>query len=185
MELTPPSGIFSTPKQRLRDTLAACFWFRSWTGPLLSEADAAKRIYLEGLPTLPNNQTYTREKMHDLRPFAIIYTTGMRIMADSEPGGWHPEGSFTIEFEQNVPDDIRNDPAEIDRLFDNRLGSIVYTGKMSQPGLMDLAGVKERGYTDIKELFKDGPWRTAEAELHSKGDASIYYLHITWGVTVR
>jgi len=185
MELTPPEGIFSRAKQRLRDTLANCYYFRNWTGELLDASEAIKRIYLDALPTLPNNQTYSREAMFALRPFAIIYTTGLKIVADSEPGGWHSEGSLTIEFEQNVPDSIRNDPPEIDRLFDNRIGAIVFTGQPAMPGLMDLAKVKQQGFTDITELYKDGPWRTPEEEIHAKGDASIYFLHITWGVTVR
>lgn len=183
--MTPADGIFSEPKNRLRDTLAACYWFRNWSGKTESVSEAKRRIYLDGLPAPAGNAPYTPAQMNSLRPFAIIYTTALRMVANSTPGGFYSEGSFTIELEQNIPTNIASDPTEVDRVFDNRVGSIVFTGSLAKPGLWDLAARAHQGYFEIQELYKDGPHRTPHEEVQSIGDASIYYLHLTWGVGVR
>ena len=182
MPSTPVTGIFSRNKNRLRDTLAACYYFQRWTADTWTEAEAKERIYLDALPPPPDGQAYTLDQMKGLRPFALIYQTGVNIEVNAEPGGFKVRGTLTIVLEQNVPDNISGDPGEIDRQFDNFLSDVVFTGNDSQPGLLDLSKIAEQGYTKMATLESDGPARTVEARLNDVGDASQYLLHISWGV---
>jgi len=181
MPVTPATGIFAKQKNRLRDSLASCYYFRRWQGNLWSREEAKQRIYLDALPPPPDGHAYTRVHWESLRPFALIYVTELEMMTNAEPGGFFTRGALTIEFEQNIPAEIAGDPAEIDRQFDNELGDMVFTGDADKPGLWDLSKIAHQGYFQIDRLQPDGPWRTAEDRISDVGDASMYQLHLTWG----
>lgn len=182
MALTAPTGWISLTADRLATTLAACSAFLNWTGTTWTEAEALARIYHNALPPPSHGDEHTLEEWDRYRPHALIWTQddGLTLVRDSAgPGScMESSGDLVLAFEQAVPASIANDPAEVDRRFQNFLGRIVGTGDPNNPGLMDLAG--DPRYLPIRRIRLRGIARTAAEELAGMGDAQRAWLDIHW-----
>ncbi len=77
---------------------------------------------------------------------------------------------MVVRLEGNVPESVRHDYAEVDRLFKNTVGDI----------LDDLAVVTTMAITLIAV---SGPVRTSPLDVTALGDAQMCELAIAWGVT--
>ncbi len=175
---TAASGCITLAEERVRDMLANCTAFRTWTGTT-TVADAKLRIYYDAVP-LPDYRDDESPLAYNvgLRPFAVVWTAmenGFRL--NELIGG---SGTVKVRFEQNTPSTSQFDWQEADRLFKNSLGAIIHSGDNSNPGLWELS--EQRLYAQITSISLDALYRTSEDEYGTLGDAQAAELSIEWGV---
>jgi hypothetical protein len=119
------------------------------------------------------NDTHTVEKLIQRRPFAMIWTAesqGFTVVRDAAPSGRTASGQLVVRLEQNVPEAVRHDWAEVDRLFKNTVGDIL-------DDLMVSTAMA------ILSVTFTGPVRTMPADVPALGDAQMAELAITWGTS--
>lgn len=181
---TAAAGPIAAVKALLATSLANCYHFQRWTGTVWTVAQALERIYFDAMPPPPGTAAgYSLAEWQQMRPFALIYRSGPQAwQSNAEPRGYLPTGMLSVRFEENVPPSLDGDPGELVRRMDNRVGQIVTTGDMSQPGLLELTGTA--GYLSILgvTLSAEEPERTAREEISQFGDAQWQFLHLEWGV---
>lgn len=183
--VTPATGCMALPKALLRTSLANCYYFRRWQGHSWSVQEALQRVYLDGLPTPPNNQQgWTKAQREQLRPFAIVSIAGpVRMSSIAHPGAYSIEGTLLVEFEQNVPSELAGDVDELDRQFENFVGQVMASFDTSKPGLIELSRQTSASYLSIQTIEDDGPYRCLQKHVESLGDHQKYFLEVGWGFT--
>lgn len=181
---TTASGVITVQEELLRTTLAACTTFQTWVGAA-NASQAAEHVYLEALPVDLDWSDYMElERIKARRPFAMIWTSesdGLRIRSIASPYGTTISGTLYIRFEGNVDPDVAEDYAEVDRLFKNTIGSILQSGDVSNPGLVELSGTA--GYRDLEQITVKYWARTHKDQRPTLGDAQMCEIAIAWGVT--
>lgn len=179
---TAAAGVISEPLQLLRVTLADCTEFRSWTSTA-NQTEALDRIHIAGLPPISEDE-YTETEMDSLRPFAIVENdvdsgNTFDFHGTTSPNRHYKHsGRCFATLEQSVPSALEDDPAELDRQFQNTLGNILKHSSGSG-GLLDLAGTAT--YLAINTLTVHGPIRATHEEAVASGDSIAAIFEITWG----
>lgn len=181
---TTAAGVISEPLQIARTTLANCTEFQAWTGTS-NAADALERIHLAGLPPTTNDgrDEFTETEIDNIRPFAIVESNQAAGNTFVHHGTSAPQrhykrgGEILIYLEQAVSDDLLDDPAELDRQFQNTLGAMIFHETGS--GLLDLSGTA--GYLAINMLTVTETQRASNYERVASGDAISAIFEITWG----
>ena len=181
--VTAATGVISKPLDDLRTLLSNCTGMQTWMG-VASSALALAKIHIAGLPPT-DNDSYTKEELDDFRPFVIVSTeseagNSFRFTASGGAGGRHfnRSGQCRVYLEQAVAIEYRDDPSELDRLFQNAMGEIIEdTGAGS--GLLDLTATGT--YFGVNSLVSHGPFRATEDEIVADGDHIWSLWEITWG----
>lgn len=177
-------GIIQDVQESLRGTLAACYAWQNWQGNAWTEAQALARIYHDALPApAASSEAHTLSELKALRPFALIYTEpdwGFRMRREAAGMGYDQAGTIIVCIEQDIPESIIDDPAEIDLQFRKGLGNLLRSGNVNQPGLAELADIP--GEFVARDVRVYGPVRTEEQDVGTLGDAQRVWLEITWGV---
>ena len=176
---TAASGGITKAEERIRDMLAGCKTFQTWTGE--SDAAGAKtHIYYDAVP-LPNmkDDSTSLAYLVSLRPFALIWTSETSGYAYNELMGG--SGIIHIRFEGNTPPATSTDWEECDRLFKIKIGNIIQSTDSSNPGLAELS--KTGTYTQITSITLDALYRSDEEEWPTYGDAQRAEVSVQWGVT--
>ena len=175
--MTAPAGSISLSRHYAELTLADCATFRTWVGAG-TQAEALAHIYPAALPSPANGAPrYTLTELQTYRPFVIIYVDpeeGCRF--DQDAGGeffeFRDSGQLWLEFEQDVPGGIVDDPAEIDVQVCNTIGQILDDLKAlaGQPGYLAITGGALRGYH-----------RSEQDEAETNGHYVAWLLSLRWG----
>ncbi len=120
--MTDPAGKLSITMETLRDMLASCTAFQTWTGETTA-AGAEDHIYLDDLDP-PAGEEYTANEWANVRPFCIISmpSWGSERIATNTP---RFSGTLEIDLVQTVPEAIADDPAEVALQFRNSMGQIL------------------------------------------------------------
>ena len=84
-----------------------------------------------------------------------------------------------LRLEQDVPEAIAHDYAEVDRLFKNNIGLVLHSGDNSNPGMVELCRLA--GYRDWQAITVMGWTRTHENEIPTLGDAQMCEIRVEWG----
>src|SRR6185503_8661449 len=150
------------------------------TRDVTSAAEALPFIYQDGLPPPADQNEYTLQELQAYRPFAQIWTnteaglTKKRISRDGARLGFAAAGEIRIEIFRDVPPQIANDPAEIDRTFGNYVGQII-------DELCDLSGAA--GYLEFDQITLEHIHRTHPDHLPTQGDSQwcLLALHYDEG----
>ncbi len=87
-------------------------------------------------------------------------------------------GVVVMQIEINVPSELRNDPTALAIDTNRKLGRIIRTGDLNEPGLLDL-----RGMLPITEAKISGYIRTDSKAANDIGDAITAEIELRWGVT--
>ena len=173
--MTAPAGSMMLAQHYLRQSLANSATFRTWT-ETADEAAALAKIHYEGLPPPADNAAdYTAAALTAYRPYAVVWT-------DEENGFWKNKeasgffragGRLILKFEQDVPEAIAADPAEIDLRFKNTIGQII-----DDLCNLTLVGV---GYLCFERITVDiGPYRTHPDDVPSQGDWQAIEIGVDW-----
>lgn len=178
---TTPAGVISGPLQDFRVLLSNCDEFQSWTGTANATA-ALERIYVAGLP-LTEYDEFTPDEMDNKRPFAIIEIDPdagnyFRHHGTDTNRHFNRSGRMFVTFEQAVTVALAEDPAELDRQFQNTIGHII-EGSGNDNGLLDITATD--AYFAINTLTVYGPIRASREEAVAQGDWISAILHVTWG----
>ena len=175
--MTAPSGPIALAQEYLRLTVAACPTFQSWTGAP-DAASAANRLYHEALPPPRDTEAaeHTRSELETYRPFGLIWTAeqkGLVLAADAfgpAEYNFQASGELRMLLEQDVPEEIASDPAEIDLRFKNVVGKIMAE-------MCALAG--RPGYLALRRLeIETGPYRFHPDLVEAQGDAQGIVLSV-------
>lgn len=172
---TAAAGCITKAEERIRDMLANCTQFQTWTGA--ADATAAKDyIHYTGVP-LPNANEDTTELAYwvSIRPFAIVSTESFRI---SNLQG--PSGIIWVRFEDNISTVDGYSFDEGERLFLNNVGQVMQSGDTSNPGLEELSITQQ--YAEIREQQVQHILRTSDNESDTQGDAIAAEVRVSWGV---
>lgn len=174
---TAATNLLALAQNNLRVSLADCATFRTWVGAEGddSQQQARDRIHDEGLPEPPLGVTFGLADLQALRPHAVISTLGLHSEHGSTGSvfGFDDSGILVLRLEQDVPQDIAHDMAEIGRRFTNTIGAIWDELKALSGG---------GGYLAIESIDMPEPWgRSAEQDAESMGDFVRVELTITWG----
>lgn len=179
------TGPIATAKSLLRTMLSKCVALQTIDGNSFSEAETFERIYLDALPSPPDNRPeYSREEFEALRPFVLLYMPaltgfGMQANAAGSITAAVAHGSFIVELHRAVPEHEQTDAAAADRSLENILGRLITTGDMANPGLWQLSRAStylELVNTELLEVY-----RTHPDDIPSKGDYQIATLLVQWG----
>jgi hypothetical protein len=145
-------------------------------------AEALTHIYFTSLPPSDDGDTFSREELDELRPFAIISTVPMRggyswrrIGAEA----WDDSGQLMLTFEYNVPDSMADDNQAIVRWFENRWGKVLRGS--SGASLTELA--HQGGYLAINQIDLDLQGRANEKFYETQGDFMLASFTVSWGVS--
>jgi hypothetical protein len=182
--LTAATGVAALPQSMLRDTLAACTEWQTLTGSA-NAAEAANHIYEGALPKPAAGDVHTLEELVGYRPYAEVWReaqAGLRLPVDAVGATYEmrrPSGVLMVRFEWNVPPEIKHDLQEIDRLVNNIIGGLLKTDDNDNPGLSELNG--RAGYLAMREFVIHGPFRSAQDEEPTQGDAVAWYFEVHWG----
>lgn len=176
---TAASGCITKAEERIRDMLANCTQFQTWTGTATAAA-AKGHIYYDAVP-LPDATGDTSPLAHNqaIRPFAVVWTATENGFAMNELVGG--SGTVYVRLEQDTPAATVDDYEEADRLFKNTIGNIIHSGDTSNPGLWEPSITRQ--YTQIVAVTLEALYRTQEDEYDTYGDAQAAELSIRWGVT--
>lgn len=185
---TTPTGAVAYPLKILRDTLAACTEFRTWTGAGDTPAALAKIYYLDVPIPASNADSHTSTQWDAYRPFAVVDfepRAGVVMQHFANSGSrwdYRPGGVLWLHLEQTFDSDNEANPDEEFVTFMNTLGKIIRRLDSDDPtvtGLLDLAGAA--GYLAIRQLTVYGPYRADEDERPAVGDFIAADFEITWG----
>lgn len=173
--MTVAAGPISLAREYLRATLADVTAFRTWVGAD-TQALALARIHTTDLPPPETRNTYSREELEALRPYAIVHTSGYRT--DFTAIGSHHEyidsGTLILRLQENVPVEIAGNDPEISERWENTLGQII-------DGLWGLAG-SAAGYSRITAIRMPESYIRAHKTLHAtQGDFVVVDLEVDWG----
>lgn len=172
------AGPISLAEDALALSLADSTTFRSFVGAT-DQAQALKRVHLTGLPPPADRDVYTLDELHGLRPYALVFTAGENgYRRDHSATGVSHEfiegGSLTVQIVRDVPFEIRDHDAQVNRDFLNALGLIMKE-------LADLAG--KAGYLAVESVtLASGPFRSSEDEIKADNDAQRAELLVDWGI---
>lgn len=161
-------------QDHLRTMLANAAAVRTWMGAG-SVALALARIYHEALPPPSDNKAdYTPAELTTYRPFIILSTDeqdGYRKTAQAM-GLFGAAGRLRIELEQDVPELVAGNPAEVAIRFKNSIGAIID----------ELVGmVATAGYLSFDQVALTlGPFRATEDETTTQGDWQAAVLEVEW-----
>lgn len=174
---TAASGCITLAEEKIRDMLAACKTFQTWTGAA-SAAAAKAFIYYDAVPMPDQNSDTTPLAWNvSIRPFALIFTStadGMIIDRSNVCSG-----NVNVQFFQNTPE--QKEWEEIDRLFKNTISNILLSGDESNPGLWELS--RTANYTHVNSIRFEGFYRSSEEDYDTMGDFEGAMVVINWGVT--
>ncbi len=159
----------------MQDTLANCAEWQSWTDAA-NATQAESRIFQEALPKPRNGDTYTLDELRTYRPFALIETEDEEMFRTERVGvgTTSDSGVIKLSIEDDVPEAIEDQPAEIAIRWRNHIGTLI--GE-----LMDQHGTA--GRLAIESIEVQRIYRTEEEEIKTIGDAIAVEMRITWGVT--
>ena len=114
-------------EEYLRNTLADCAAFRSWTGTTNNQAAARNRIHYDTLPLPDDKDEFRPDELQRLRPYAIV-------SHKREDDGHHLEqisthhfsssGVIEMVFEQDIPEDAEFNAAQFQQRFKNTMDTI-------------------------------------------------------------
>jgi len=174
---TAASGGITKAEERIRDMLATCTQFQTWTGTA-SVAAAKLRIYYDAVP-LANmkDDSTTLTDIRSKRPFAMVYTDPSDGYSFGELLGG--SGSVMVELEQNTQTDT--DWQESERLFKITIGNIIQSGSSGSPGLVEVSNT--RVYTQLTRIDLVELYRYEEDARTAVGDAQGARIRLAWGVT--
>lgn len=173
---TAASGGITKAEERIRDMLADCTQFQTWTGA--ANATAAKlSIYYDAVP-LDNvhDDNATLADIVSKRPFAMVYTDPTDGYSFSEINGGG--GVVMVELEQNTTP--LTDWEEAERLFKITVGKIIQTGDSANPGLVEIS--RARTYAQITKYDLVELYRYDQDAATGMGDAQGARLRLEWGV---
>lgn len=182
--LDTAEGGIALAEEHARITLADCARFRSWALQAPDREAALARIYPKGLPKPPNDQQdYSADQYQALRPFAIILTARQGGFSKGRVAtGTYPEaGKLAIVLEENIPADLADDPARVERRFENTVGVIID----ELLALAYTAPDTDRQYLAIDIVTFSGPTRCSETERVAQGDHHFAMLELQYGVGIR
>ena len=174
------TGIIQCIHDRLAVTLSRCFAWQHWQGNDWTEETALSRIYQDALPAPSDNkEAHSLEELQAFRPFILFDTdqVGLKRNAETYYGS---SGRFDLRIEQNVPDDLRNDPGGLGMQIRSDIGNLLASGNESEPGLVELSDIP--GNLVIRSAQYHGYARTAETQETDFGDAVQIYLQLGWGL---
>ncbi len=168
-------------RQQLRD----CYWWRRLADPnnAWDDATALSHIYFDELPPPADGAAdHSANELISLRPFCIMWADisgGFRWRSDSGDFCCSlVSGVVVMQIEINVPSELRNDPTALAIDTNRKLGRIIRTGDLNEPGLLDL-----RGMLPITEAKISGYIRTDSKAANDIGDAITAEIELRWGVT--
>lgn len=177
-------GVIAKAEDRLREMLAACSTFQTWTSTE-SAAAAKERIHFDELPTASlSEESYPLSEAVSLRPYALIWTSetqGLTLNVVASPGCVSPSGMLLIWFVENIPDEYYNAYSTAAMLFRNTIGKIMQSESDSSPGLIELVRAGGSSHLDIHRLVFSGPFRGNEEEVPGMGDYHMCELEVHWG----
>lgn len=173
---TAASSCITKAEERVRDMLANCTQFQTWTGTA-NATEAKTRIYYDSLPLATDLDASPLAYNESLRPFALIYTSLESGFQMQELLG--SSGAVVIRFEQDVSTATIRDYEETDRLFKNTVGKIIHSGDTDNPGLWELSIT--RAYTQLTRITLDSLLRTTEEEYNTYGNAQAAEITVHWG----
>lgn len=185
-----PSGCIQTLKDLIRHTLAATWALQNWQGNVFSAEELKARIFDEALPPpapdsvlADSGEDYSPAELDQLRPYAIVYKgPSLSIEAVAEPGGVLLAPSiFVVELTQSLPKGLERRPDEADKLFEETIGALLWTGDPNKPGLVELRARKHEGYLDWLSIEAQGPVWPEITEGAAYGDHQKYFLFVTVG----
>ena len=117
-----------------------------------------------------------------LRPYALIYKSGgLQMGSEAQPAGYNIILPLTIEFHENIPEELVNDPPEAERRLENFIGLVIASFDDTKPGLRELSKIAEQGYTKILTLVDEGPFREEDSKTKTLDDYQRHYLDIQLG----
>jgi len=124
--MTEPVGSLSLARSYLRNTIADCDTFRTWIGATTQE-QARRRIFYDSLPAADRGLTLTRAELEAYRPHVLLFNVGYASERDSAGANFGADegGAIVARFEQDVPAEIADNPAEITLRFENTVGQIL------------------------------------------------------------
>ncbi len=177
-DLEPAVGGIALAEENLRLHLANCPRFRSWANAGTVQ-QAINRIHIDALPSPADDKAnYSKEEMLALRPFALLATIPKegysRVRVATET--YIEIGELGIALEQNVPDDLAQAHANVERIFKNHLGVIINE-------LLGLA--YQGGFLAIDAITLHGPFRADPEVVQGEGDFQFAALQIKYGVGQR
>lgn len=177
-QLLEAEGGITLAEENLRRTLAACAAFRTWCGVDTAE-EALARVYVDDLPADERGlAARSREQLTALRPFALIDTGKQSGYTRGRVGtGTYVEaGTLAIVLEENVPEELAGDTANLARRFKNVLGNVI-------DELLALA--YGAGYLAIDMLTLHGPVRCTTDDVAGEGDHQFAALEVRHGVGLQ
>lgn len=164
-------------QQNLVLLLAACPTFQVMVSA--ADADQALVAIHHDEVTAPDGTEYTLDELQTLRPFAVVWTSpeggGYQMQKTASGVGSHfmESGELILTLEDDVPEEIKDHPAEVSRRFLNNVGQIVRE-------MADRAG---DDYLNVNRMaILNGPRRAHEDIVPTEGDFQIVTLSIGWGV---
>lgn len=183
MPLTAAAGPISLAVERLVSTIANSTYFLTWT----SEAtvnDALGHIYRSSLPLPASNaETYTKAELVEYRPFVIVsaskgQTISFRRIATGST--YQTSGKLVAWFEQNRPADT--DPDEVERLWENTLGKLLFQTTESDPfnGILNQADTDDRLTINACNVI-DIHYSEEEEEV-TRGAYDRAIIEFDWGI---
>jgi hypothetical protein len=178
--MTAAVGSMSKAREVLRVALADCDSFRSWVGASGEDAQdqARARIHDDALPEPEDGgPELTLAELRKHRPYAIVATAtfGRDHVSTSDGYDYGADGGLSLQLEQDVPEAIKNNPAEIARRFENLIGSVI-------DDLCALSGTSDaESYLAFESIKMPEPWSRTHPDDHpTEGDAVRAELLIEW-----
>lgn len=181
-----PDGVHKVARQNLKTTLSKCTYFQQWHGNSWSEAQAAARIYLGGLPRPASGDEHTKAELQALRPYALIYTeteSGLTFTPRSAGAGQElhfiPSGVLVIELERDVDEADPGDNEAVEEAIVSEADLMLWAPGTGDVSLTTQAGLA--GRLAMLSLSGHGPFRTPTEYRARYGDAVTYFITIEWG----
>ena len=173
-------GSISKPQALLRSHIARGATFQSWTGSA-DATEAETHVYTGAIdPPAEGRAEYELDEWLDMRPFCLVMPSDQVTLTvthdggvDSTGFGFEHSGALVAMFEDNVPDELRNRPGEVEQRFQNMVGQVL-------DDMLATAG--QAGYLSIIAVRGFGPMRCADEEIAAEGDSIRFWLEIDWGV---
>ena len=179
--VTPPKGTLQLAESHLRNMLSLSGEFQCWTNTRGAEA-ARARIYYSALPRRPHGETWTREALETLRPYAILHTLTFRgdHYATDVRYRYIHSGTLIIQLEQTIPAELlaggkglsSEDRAEMHVRFQNTVGRIM-------DDLENLSGLP--GNLAFSGIEMTQPWdRAMDDDVQEVGHAQGVQVMVNW-----